>query len=275
MLKRASLLLVPFALACAGEDRTAAPTTVTFTRVAPDARGNDAPQYGDVEVDASDPGSPLDGAPGDRDSGSLSDVSTVGGGDSLSQADASGTDLGGIGGADTATPKDAGAPEGDAGWNPDWVTGADPAVKGCLETFPAICDKVTECGEAQPLLGALGGFCPTVFDAIAPILTTGCGQLGAIVDQAIPGGLPLGLDLGEILPTLIKGCVENFECTPEYLQEFGATLQALVEVFTAGQAEGQTPDYTAALPALFELADKCGGIGNLIPGLGGLFGGGE
>lgn len=262
MSRRVRVLIFPFLFACAGEDRTAATATVSFQPAAPDGGGTDTASSFDDE-DTFDPNSPLDGL---RDDVVVGDPDAiVGPGDTSPVAEDAPT-----------PPKDAGSPGpvGDTGWSPDWVENADPSVKGCLETFPAICDKVSECGEAQPLLGALGGFCPTVFDAISPILTTGCDQLGGLVDQAIPGGLPLGIDLGDLLPKLIKGCVENFECTPEYLQEFGATLQSLVEAFTQGQAQGQSLDFMALLPQLLDLANKCGGIGNLIPGFD-FFGGGS
>ena len=263
------ILCLPLSLlACEGEDRVMAPTTVEF---APTGESDLGKSTGKDDFGTPGPGNgetPGPGLGGDTvevdDLVAPPDEEDVGEEPIPVEPDIEepAADVGKPGKPD-AGPKD----EPDTGWVPDWVENADPSVKGCLESFPAICDKVAECGETQPILGLLGGFCPTLFDAINPILTLGCDQVGNLVNQAVPGGIPFVGELGDLLPKLIKGCIENFQCTPEYLQEFGATIQDIIAMFQQGQGGQSGGDLTDALPALLALAEKCGGLGVIFPDL--------
>ena len=238
-----SVLLVA---SCAGEEYAVAPVRLGVTEP-----GLDDDASGETDPETTDLG-PTPGAGSDGDDGVM--VEDAGGTDPA-------PDVGSP--VDTASnAPDVGPPE-DTGWVPEWVEDADPAIKGCLEAFPAICDKVAECGEEQPLLGLVSGFCPGLFDSLSPILATGCEQLGGILEESLPGDIPLVGDLSDLIPKLIKGCIENFQCDPEYLQEFGAALQGIVALFQ-GQ-DGEQADFSAALPALLELADKCGGLDEFFP----------
>ncbi len=150
-------------------------------------------------------------------------------------------------------------------YDPDWTDHEDPAVEVCLGTLPAICNKVNECSAEQPVLELLGGFCPTLFDSISPLLTLGCEQVGDLLGGALPGvDLPIGGALDEMIFTLITGCIENFECDPAYLQELGAAFGDVIALLGQGQGEGGG-DIGAALPALLKLAEMCGGLENFLP----------
>lgn len=152
-------------------------------------------------------------------------------------------------------------------YDPPWTDHDDPAVEGCLEAFPAICNKIDECGEEQPILGLLGGFCPTLFDAINPMLTIGCEQVGNLLAGA-GIELPIGGDISGIISNLLKGCIENFQCDPEYLAEFGAKFAEVIQAFggaLGGGEGGGGGNFQDGLPALLELAQMCGGLGALFP----------
>ena len=69
-----------------------------------------------------------------------------------------------------------------------------------------------------------------------------------------------GAGLQQIMAKLLKGCIENFTCDLDFIIKLGEKLAAVVQLFTGG---GQ--DFTAAPPQLMELAQMCGGIGNLLP----------
>ena len=150
------------------------------------------------------------------------------------------------------------------GWDPDWTDNPDPEVEACLENFPAICNKVDECGDQNPLLELIGGACPLLFDSLSPLLTMGCEQIGTAL-AGLGIDLPIG-DLGSLLPKLISGCIENFQCDPEYLQQFGEALSGLAGLLGGlGGQSGGGGDITAALPALLKLAEMCGGLELLLP----------
>jgi len=155
-------------------------------------------------------------------------------------------------------------------YDPDWTDHDDPGVEGCLEAFPAICNKVEECGAEQPVLQLLGGFCPSLFDSISPMLIQSCEQVSDLLGQALPGvEIPLAGNLGDIITKLMTGCIENFQCDPEYLATFGEKLGAVLQLFGGlaggGGGGGGGGDIAGALPALLELAEMCGGLGNLLP----------
>lgn len=126
---------------CAGDEYAVAPVRLGVTEP-----GLDDDASGGTDPGGSDLG-PTPGAGSDGD-----DVAVAGDGD----VGAPTPDVGPAVDTSPGAP-DAGTPEDD-GWVPDWVENADPSVKGCLEAFPAICDKVAECGEEQPLLGLVSGF---------------------------------------------------------------------------------------------------------------------
>jgi hypothetical protein len=158
-------------------------------------------------------------------------------------------------------PPETDDPPEDDVYDPDWTDNDDPIVEGCLETLPAICNKVSECGEDQPVLELLGGFCPTLFDSISPVLELGCEQVGGLLQGALPDvDIPLGGALDEMIFTLITGCIENFQCDPEYLAELGAQFGEVIAAFGGGGG-----DIGAALPALLGLAEMCGGLQNFLP----------
>jgi len=151
------------------------------------------------------------------------------------------------------------------GWDPEWTDNPDPEVEAWLENFPAICNKIDECGDQNPVLELLGGGCPLLFDSLSPLLTMGCEQIGTAL-EGLGISLPIG-DLGSLLPKLVSGCIENFQCDPEYLQQFGEALQGLTGLLgtLGGQGGGGGGDITDALPALLKLAEMCGGLDLLLP----------
>lgn len=154
-------------------------------------------------------------------------------------------------------------PEPD-GWDPEWTDNPDPEVEACLENFPAICNKIDECGDQNPILELLGGGCPLLFDSINPLLTMGCEQIGTAL-EGLGIDLPIG-DLGTLLPKLISGCIDNFQCDPEYLQQFGEAIAGLAGLLgNLGGGGGGGGDLTEALPALLKLAEMCGGLELLLP----------
>jgi hypothetical protein len=133
--------------------------------------------------------------------------------------------------------------------------------------FPAICNEINECDEEIPILKVLGGYCPTLFDAINPLLNMGCDQLTSALDGQIPGGLG-GLGggaMGEIITKLLKGCIENFNCDPEFLTQLGEQFGGLLQGLAGGGGGAGGVDLGAMLPQLLKLAEMCGGIGNLLP----------
>lgn len=152
-------------------------------------------------------------------------------------------------------------------YDPDWTENEDPAVQGCLEAFPAICNKAAECGADQPVVQLLGGFCPVIFDSLSPILEQSCEDIHAQLSAVLPDvQIPLVGDLQTMLSNLITGCIENFQCDPAYLQELGAKFAEVLGAFGgAAGGGGAGGDIGAALPALLELANMCGGIGGLLP----------
>ena len=163
-----------------------------------------------------------------------------------------------------ADKKPAPEPEKDA-WDPDWTEHDDEAVKGCLEMFPSICNKVDDCSEEMPALGLFGGFCKPLFDGISPMLEMGCEQLAELLKgaggEAGALGALGGAGLQQVMTKLLKGCIDNFTCDLEFIVELGQKLGGVFQLFS-GQG-GQ--DFTSALPQLMELAQMCGGIGNLLP----------
>ena len=64
-----------------------------------------------------------------------------------------------------------------------------PDAEKRLEMFPAICNEINECGEEMPVLKLIGGFCPTLFDAVNPLLTLGCDELTGVLEDQLGGGL--------------------------------------------------------------------------------------
>lgn len=164
-------------------------------------------------------------------------------------------------------PADDPPAEDEPYYDPDWTENDDPLVEGCLETFPAICNKWEECGAEQPIAGILGSFCPFLFDAIAPMLELGCAQVEGLLG-GLAGGVELpiiGGGLETIIMDLLQGCIENFQCDPEYLAEFGAKFGEVLQLFGGSATGGGGGDIGAALPALLELAEMCGGLGSLLP----------
>ncbi len=169
---------------------------------------------------------------------------------------------------DAGTKKDAGSKKDAGPQDPPWLDVSDPVVKGCLEAFPAICDKVSECGSTQPILGLIGGFCPTLMSALSPVLTAGCEQVATALQSALPDvQIPLVGDLAPLVEKLIVGCIENFNCDPQYLQDIGAKFFQLIQVVggAGGGGGGGLGGLGDALPALLELAQMCGGLENLLP----------
>jgi hypothetical protein len=160
-------------------------------------------------------------------------------------------------------PDDSKDPTEEEEYDPDWTKNDDPAVEGCLEIFPAICNEINECGEEMPVLKLIGGFCPTLFDAVNPLLTLGCDELTGVLEDQLGGGLGGGA-LGPIITKLLKGCIENFNCDPEYLQKLGEAFAPLLQLLGGAQGGGGG-DIASALPQLLKLAEMCGGIGNLLP----------
>jgi hypothetical protein len=161
---------------------------------------------------------------------------------------------------------DSNDPE-DEPYDPDWTDNDDPAVEGCLEMFPAICNEISECDEEMPVLKVIGGFCPMLFDAVNPLLAMGCDQLTGVLEGQLSGGLG-GLGggaLGPMITKLLKGCIENFNCDPDYLQKLGEGFAPLLELLGGMQGGGSGVDMAAALPKLLKLAEMCGGLGNLLP----------
>lgn len=150
-------------------------------------------------------------------------------------------------------------------WDPDWTEHEDASVKGCLEMFPSICNKVDDCSDELPALGLFGGFCKPLFDGISPMLEMGCEQLAELLKgaggEAGALGALGGAGLQQVITKLLKGCIDNFTCDLDFIVELGQKLGGVFQLFS-GQG-GQ--DFTSALPQLMELAQMCGGIGNLLP----------
>ncbi len=234
---RSLLVSCLLAASCAGDDTIAVPTQLALEPVAQAAPDDEL----DGLTDPEPPGeTPLDGVHEDVTAPPAEDATV------------------------SVSPPEEPDPPVEEEWTPDWVENAPDEIKGCLETFPLICDKVAECGETQPLLGLVAGFCPTLFDAINPVLAIGCEQVGPLLEQAVPGGIPFVGSISELVQKLLKGCIENFQCDPEYLAQFGETLAGIVQSFAESQQGGGQGDFSAALPALLDLANQCGGIGELL-----------
>ena len=159
----------------------------------------------------------------------------------------------------------------DPPYDPPWTEHDDPTVEGCLEAFPAICNKLDECSADMPILGLVSGFCPTAFDLASPLLSMGCEQVADLLNQALPDmSIPfIGGDVAGLVTDLLTGCIENFDCDPASILEFGQKLGEIVQSMgglgaLTGGGSGGGGDFMAALPALLELADMCGGL-DLLP----------
>jgi len=153
-------------------------------------------------------------------------------------------------------PEDTGPiEEPDTGWMPPWTEHDDPTVESCLESFPALCDKLSECGESDPITGFIGDFCPGLVDGNNGALVGYCESVATgVADQA-------GSVVATTISDFMKGCIENYDCDPASLQKFGEAIGSLATLF----GEGGGGDFTDALPVLLDLADMCGGLGGLLP----------
>ena len=143
----------------------------------------------------------------------------------------------------------------DTGWKPEWTEHNDSTVESCLETFPALCTKLDECGLDDPITGFLGQYCPSLVDGNSGALVGYCeGVAQGVAEQA--GGA-----IATTISDFLKGCVENYDCDPASLQKFGEAIGQIATLF----GEGENADFTDALPVLLDLASMCGGLGGLLP----------
>ncbi|MFT5429829.1 MAG: hypothetical protein ACI9OJ_000501, partial [Myxococcota bacterium] len=153
-------------------------------------------------------------------------------------------------------PEDAGpVDEPDTGWDPPWTDHEDPTTESCLKSFPILCDKVTECGQADPISGLLGGYCPDLLSGNVDTVVGYCEGVAQGVSDAAGAGV------ATTISDFLQGCIANYDCDPETLAVFGDALGQLGTLF----GEGGSGDFASALPILLELADKCGGLGGLLP----------
>jgi hypothetical protein len=159
----------------------------------------------------------------------------------------------------------------DTNWDPDWTDNPDPLTKGCLEFFPTICNEVSECKETYPLVLTIpAGLCAPIFDMLEQtggLLTMSCEELGNLVAPLLPDAGPIASEaLGGMIANLLNGCIENFNCDLAFVIELGVKfgeLAAALGVSAGGQ--GGQMDFIAALPAIIELAQLCGGVENILP----------
>jgi|GEM_PF-4252852 hypothetical protein len=160
----------------------------------------------------------------------------------------------------------------DTNWDPDWTDNPDPMTEGCLEFFPTICNEVNECKETYPLVLTIpAGLCAPIFDTLEQtggLLTMSCEELGNLIAPQLPDAGPIaGEALGGMIANLLNGCIENFNCDLAFVIELGVKFGELAAALGVGATGGQggQMDFMAALPAIIELAQLCGGVENILP----------